>query len=355
MEDQQITKLKEEYFSVNRKKRLLLMGLMIAVVLAIFCSLNVGPAEVNLKTVWSVLCDLFKKNEFLTAGERVVVLRVRLPRIASSILVGILLANSGLLMQGIFQNPLVSPYTLGVSNGAAFGASLAIILSAGMSSIAASNQLISLFAFAFAALTMYLVQIIGKLAKDSTKSLLLAGIAISHLFSSLVSFIKYVVDIEKLPELVFWQMGSVSDATWPQIALMLGTVVISLSIMAFLSWDLNVMATGEECAISLGVNYKQLRRIAFLLSTFMTGIAVAFAGTIGFVGMVAPHIARMLVGNDYRYMIPVSSICGALLLLMADSLSRVLVTKIALPIGVITSIIGVPFFIWLIIHKRKEF
>lgn len=268
---------------------------------------------------------------------------------------GILLANSGLLMQGIFQNPLVSPYTLGVSNGASFGASLAIVISAGMSSITASNQLVSLFAFGFAALTMYLVQIIGKVAKDSTKSLLLAGVAISHLFSSLVSFIKYVVDIEKLPELVFWQMGSVSDATWPQIALMLGATIVSLSIMAFFAWDLNVMATGEESAISLGVNYKRLRRIAFLLSTLMTGVAVAFAGTIGFVGMVAPHIARMLVGNDYRYMIPAASICGALLLLTADSLSRMLVTKIALPIGVITSIIGVPFFIWLIIHKRKEF
>ena len=330
------------------------MGLIVCVALAILWSLNVGPAKVDLKTVWAVLCDLFKHNELLTNGERVIVLRVRIPRIAASILVGILLANSGLLMQGIFQNPLVSPYTLGVSNGAAFGASLAIVLSAGFSSIAAGNQLVSLFAFLFAALTMYLVQLIGKLAKDSTKSLLLAGVAISHLFSSLVSFIKYVVDIEQLPELVFWQMGSVSDATWPQIAMMLIITVISMIVMAVFAWDLNVMSTGEESAISLGVNYKRLRRIAFLFSTLMTGVAVAFAGTIGFVGMVAPHIARMLVGNDYRYTIPTASLCGALLLLVADSLSRMLVTAIALPIGVITSMIGVPFFIWLIVQKRQE-
>ena len=352
--DQQVTKLKKEYFSVNHRKRLLLAGLGLAVVLAILWSLNVGPAAVDVKTVWAVLMDLFEYNDALTNGQRVIVLRVRIPRIAASILVGVLLANSGLLMQGVFRNPLVSPYTLGVSNGAAFGASIAIVLSAGMTSVTASNNLVSLFAFLFAAITMYLVQAIGRMAKNSTKSLLLAGVAVSYLFSSLVSFIKYVVDVEKLPELVFWQMGSVSDATWPQILILLIAAVLGLAVMTFYAWDLNVMATGEESAISLGVNYKLVRRIAFFFSTLMTGVAVAFAGTIGFVGMVAPHAARMLVGNDYRYTVPTASLCGALLLLIADSLSRMLVTAIALPIGVITSMIGVPFFIWLIIQKRQE-
>ena len=352
--DQRVASLKKEYFSVNHRKRLLLAGLAVGVVLAILWSLNVGPAAVDLKTVWAVLCDLFEHNESLTNGQRVIVLQVRMPRIAASILVGVLLANSGLLMQGVFRNPLVSPYTLGVSNGAAFGASLAIIFSAGMTSVAASNNLVSIFAFLFAAITMYLVQAIGRMAKNSTKSLLLAGVAVSYLFSSLVSFIKYVVDVEKLPELVFWQMGSVSDATWPQILILLIAAVLGLAVMTFYAWDLNVMATGEESAISLGVNYKRVRRVAFFFSTLMTGVAVAFAGTIGFVGMVAPHAARMLVGNDYRYTVPTASLCGALLLLMADSLSRMLVTAIALPIGVITSMIGVPFFIWLIIQKRQE-
>ena len=352
--DQRVASLKKEYFSVNHRKRLLLAGLAVGVVLAILWSLNVGPAAVDLKTVWAVLCDLFEQNESLTNGQRVIVLQVRIPRIAASILVGVLLANSGLLMQGVFRNPLVSPYTLGVSNGAAFGASLAIIFSAGMTSVTASNNLVSIFAFLFAAITMYLVQAIGRMAKNSTKSLLLAGVAVSYLFSSLVSFIKYVVDVEKLPELVFWQMGSVSDATWPQILILLIAAVMGLAVMTFYAWDLNVMATGEESAISLGVNYKWVRRIAFFFSTLMTGVAVAFAGTIGFVGMVAPHAARMLVGNDYRYTVPTASLCGALLLLIADSLSRMLVTAIALPIGVITSMIGVPFFIWLIIQKRQE-
>ena len=293
--EQQVAKLKKEYFSVNHRKRLLLAGLAAGVVLAILWSLHVGPAAVDLKTVWAVLWDLFEHNDALTNGQRVIVLRVRMPRIAASILVGVLLANSGLLMQAI-----------------------------------------------------------GRKARNSTRSLLLAGVAVSYLFSSLVSFIKYVVDVKKLPELVFWQMGSVSDVTWPQIGLLLATAVIGFFVMTFYAWDLNVMATGKESAISLGVNYKRVRRVAFFFSTLMTGVADAFAGTIGFVGMVAPHAARMLVGNDYRYTVPTASLCGALLLLVADALSRMLVTAIALPIGVITSMIGVPFFIWLIVQKRQE-
>ena len=352
--NQQMELLKKEYFSINNRKRLLLAGLAALVFLAILWSLNVGPSTVDLKTVGKVLWDKISPGNSVTRAERVIVMNIRLPRICASILVGVLLANAGLLMQGIFQNPLVSPYTLGVSNGAAFGASLAIVLAAGFTSVTAANNLVSLLAFVFAALTMYLVQMIGKIAKDTTKNLLLAGVAVSYLFSSLVSFVKYTVDEKDLPALVFWQMGSVSDVSWNKIAILLAVTVVSLLVMTVFSWDLNVIATGEESSISLGVNYKRLRRIAFLLSTLMTGVAVAFAGTIGFVGMVAPHVARMIVGNDYRYTIPTSSLCGALLLLVADSLSRMLVSTVSLPIGVITSMIGVPFFIWLIVRKRGE-
>ena len=189
--NQQMELLKKEYFSINNRKRLLLAGLAALVFLAVMWSMNVGPSTVDVKTVWRVLCDQFyQPDAALTDAERVIVMKIRLPRICASILVGVLLANAGLLMQGIFQNPLVSPYTLGVSNGAAFGASLAIVLAAGMSSVTAANNLVSLLAFVFAALTMYLVQLIGKIAKDSTKNLLLAGVAVSYLFSSLVSFIK---------------------------------------------------------------------------------------------------------------------------------------------------------------------
>ena len=352
--DRQIELLKKEYFSINNRKRLLLAGLAVLVFLAIVWSLNVGPSAVDIKTVGQVLLDLLQPDETLTRAEKVIVLNIRLPRICASILVGILLANAGLLMQGIFQNPLVSPYTLGVSGGASFGASLGIVMAAGMTSVAAANNLVSLLAFGFAALTMYLVQLIGKISKDTTRNLLLAGVAVSYLFTSLVSFLKYTVDEKELPALVFWQMGSVSSVSWERIGILAAVCVVGLVVMTVFSWDLNVIATGEDSAISLGVNYKRLRTVSFLISTLMTGVAVAFTGTIGFVGMVAPHVARMLVGNDYRYTIPTASLCGALLLLVADTLSRILVSAVSLPIGVITSMIGVPFFIWLIVRKRRE-
>ena len=349
-----ISELKQEYFKVSQAKRLMLLGLALAVFGAILWSLNIGPAKVNLKTVWDVLLDLFVPNEALTNAERVIVLRLRLPRICASVLAGVLLAGSGLLMQGVFQNPLVSPYSMGVSNGASFGASLAIVFASRLAFLNLGDYLTPLFAFAFSALTMLLVQAIGKISKNSTATLLLAGVAVGHLFSGLVSLMKYVASEEQLPDLVFWQMGSVSTVTWPQIGVMAAAALIGIVFMTRYAWDLNVMATGRESAIGLGVNYKKIRTIAFILSTLMTGVAVAFTGIIGFVGMVAPHIARMIVGNDYRYTIPTASVCGALLLLVADSVSRVLVTTVSMPIGVVTSLIGVPFFLWLIVRKKQE-
>lgn len=352
--DNRISELKQEYFKVSQAKRLMLLCLALAVLATVVWSLNIGPSKANLKTVWDVICDLFEHNDALTNGERVIVLRVRLPRICGSILAGILLACSGLLMQGVFQNPLVSPYTMGVSNGASFGASIAIVFAANLEFLNLGDYLTPAFAFAFAAFTMFMVQGIGKIAKNSTGTLLLAGVAVGHLFTGLVSLIKYMADEDQLPDLVFWQMGSVSNVTWPQIAVMAVASVLGVLVMTRYAWDLNVMATGEESAISLGVNYKKIRTIAFLLSTLMTGVAVSFTGIIGFVGMVAPHVARIIVGNDYRYTIPTSCVVGSLLLMVADSLSRVLVTTVYMPIGVVTNLIGVPFFLWLIVRKKQE-
>ena len=349
-----ISELKQEYFKVSQAKRLLLLCLALAVLAAIVWSLNIGPSKVNLKTAWEVVMDLFVPNESLTKAEKVIVLRLRLPRICSSILAGVLLACSGLLMQGVFQNPLVSPYTMGVSNGASFGASLAIVFASNLAFLNLGEYLTPLFAFVFSALTMLLVQGIGKLSKNSTATLLLAGVAVGHLFSGLVSLMKYVANEQQLPDLVFWQMGSVSTVTWPQIQIMAIAALLGIVFMTIFAWDLNVMSTGRESAISLGVNYTAIRTIAFLISTLMTGVAVSFTGIIGFVGMVAPHIARIIVGNDYRYTIPTASICGALLLLVADSISRVLVSTVSIPIGVVTSLIGVPFFLWLIMRKKQE-
>ena len=247
-----ISELKQEYFKVSQAKRLMLLCLALAVLATVVWSLNIGPSKANLKTVWDVLCDLFRHNDALTNGERVIILRVRLPRICGSILAGILLACSGLLMQGVFQNPLVSPYTMGVSNGASFGASIAIVFAANLEFLNLGDYLTPVFAFAFAAFTMFLVQGIGKIAKNSTGTLLLAGVAVGHLFTGLVSLMKYMADEDKLPDLVFWQMGSVSNVTWPQIAIMAVASVLGVLVMTRYAWDLNVMATGDLCRSDFG-------------------------------------------------------------------------------------------------------
>ena len=308
--------------------------------------------DVYKRQVFQVFGDLFVHNDAVTETQRQIVLGIRLPRVLAAILAGIALSNAGLLMQGVFQNPLVSPYTLGVSNGASFGAALAIVFSSHFAFLNLGIYLIPVFAFISSVLTMILVYGIAKIAKNSSKTLILSGVAVGYLFSALVSLIKYVSDTKELPELVFWTMGGFSGINWIAIAIMAGACLVSFIIMMYFSWDLNVMTAGEESAISLGVNYKKIRMIAFVLSTILTAVAVSFTGVIGFVGLIAPHVTRMIVGSDYRYMIPVSSLVGALLLLLSDTVGRNIIAPTQLPVGIITSVIGVPFFLYLIIRKR---
>lgn len=348
-----VDELKSKYFSVNRKKQTMILFLLIILIILIILSFSVGSSTVDLKTVITAVADTFTHNNSLSITERIIVMDLRLPEVLAAVLVGMSLSNAGLLMQGIFRNPLVCPYTLGVSGGASFGAALAIVLASSFTFIAMfKNIFITLFAFGFAVLTMFLVQGIGKMAKESSKSLILAGVAIGYLFSALVSLLKYVASANDLPEIVFWMMGSLSNFTWTRILIIFISCTISMIIMMVYAWDLNVMATGEESSVSLGVNYKKVRKIAMIVSTVLTAVAVCFAGTIGFIGMVAPHLARMIVGNDYRYTIPTASLIGAILLLVSDTISRTIVYPMGLPVGIITSMLGVPFFIWLIVRKE---
>ncbi len=276
-----------------------------------------------------------------------------MPRVAAAVLAGIALSNAGLFMQGVFQNPLVSPYTLGVSNGASFGAAVAIVFSGTFSFLGLGQYIIPVFAFLSSILTMTLVYFVSKLAKNSSSTLVLSGVAVGYLFSVLVSAIKYITPMNSLPELVFWSMGGLSGLQWDAVAIMAVTVAFSLVFMFRYAWDLNVMATGEESALSLGVNYRKIRTITFIFSTVLTAVSVSFTGVIGFVGLISPHLTRMLVGDDYRYTIPASSLIGALLLLTSDTLARNLFAPTELPVGIITSFVGVPFFIYLIAKRRR--
>ena len=284
-----------------------------------------------------------------------IVFDVRLPRVACAVLAGGALALAGLLMQGVFRNPLVSPYTLGVSDGASLGASIAIVCSSQLAArgLDLGRWLTPLFAFVMALAAMLLVYAISRVVRGSTAVLVLSGVAVGYLFSAAVSTIKYVSDDKTLPELVFWRMGNLMGLRW-DVAAILGVALIVCVVLAMRhAWDLNVLVLGREEATALGVDYRRAQRLTFVLATVLTATAVAFCGIIGFVGLVAPHVARILVGTDHRYSIPASVLFGAILMLAADTLARTLFAPTELPVGIVTSFVGVPFFLYLILRRRR--
>lgn len=346
--------LQRERYRKGRSRKILILVLISSGVLVVAgIALCIGASSVNFGTVWKVFLDLFWHNPDVTNIERQTVFSLRLPRILAAILAGWALSNAGLLMQGVFQNPLVSPYTLGVSNGASFGAAIAILFGSALSFLHFGNYLIPAFAFLFAIITMALVFAISKVARDQSKTLVLSGTAIGYLFTAMVSLLKYVADVDALPDLVFWSMGSLSGILWDKLLIMAVVVVACFIVMMRYAWDLNVMALGEEAAVSLGVNFKKVRMIAFIISTLLTAVTVSFTGVIGFVGLIAPHVTKMIVGSDFRYTLPVSSAVGALLLLLSDTVGRTVLGATQLPVGIITSFIGVPFFLYLVARKRR--
>jgi iron complex transport system permease protein len=330
--------------------------LALLIILFFFTALSSGASSVNFADVARMLLSPFFPETEISALRKQVVFSIRLPRALAAIFAGMALSQAGLLMQGVFQNPLVSPYTLGVSNGAAFGASLAIVFRPRFLALAPflpADYLIPVSAFTFSLLTMALVYMISKIRGHDTKTLILSGVAAGYLFSALVASTRYFSSMRELPELVFWTMGGLSGLPANGIILIGVTTILSMIIMLRYAWDLNALSAGEEPAVSLGVNYKKIKVTSFVLSTLMTSTAVAFTGVIGFVGLIAPHITRMIVGSDYRYAIPASAFMGALLLLVSDTAARVIIAPSELPVGVITSFIGVPFFLYLIIREGR--
>lgn len=334
------------------RRRLVIAVLGVLLLAIVVVAAAIGASSVQLPQVLQVLGGLLAGNE-IDPQLRSIVLDVRLPRIACAALAGGALALAGLLMQAIFRNPLVSPYTLGVSDGASFGASLAIVLSAQAASVSLGRYLTPLLAFVFAMVAMLLVYGISRVVRNSTPTLVLTGVAVGYLFSALVSTIKYVANVQQLPELVFWRMGSLMGLRWNVVAVLLVMLSVCVIVSLWRAWDLNALALGREEALALGVSYGRVQILTFVLATVLTATAVSFTGVIGFVGLISPHVARMLVGSDHRYTIPAAVLFGAVLMLLADTLARTLFAPTEIPVGIVTSFIGVPFFLYLIIRRRR--
>lgn len=276
----------------------------------------------------------------------VVVFDVRLPRILTSALVGGGLAMSGVAFQGILLNPLADPYTLGVSAGAAFGAALAILLNLGAFGAAS----VPLFAFLGAAATLAAVVTLSSAEGLSSNSLILSGIIVAAILSAGISFLKYVAD-EQVAVIIFWLMGSFASKSWGDVALAAASTAAGLAVFLTLAREMNLMSLGPQMAASLGVDTRRVTLVLLVTASLVAAVCVSVAGIIGFVGLLVPHLMRLLVGPDNRRLVPASLLAGALLLLAADTLTRA-VLPAEVPIGVLTALIGGPFFCY--VFRRRQ-
>jgi len=274
----------------------------------------------------------------------------RLPRILAAIVGGIALAVAGSLMQGCLGNPLVSPLTLGVASGAALGAALAIVLGFTILSIPALAVVVN--SFIFSLIVVAIIIQLGKMRSISAESYILVGIAITFICGAVVSTMQYFASDAQLSQLAHWSFGSLSRPNTKNVILMALVLIALLPTAVRWSWDLNALSmAGDEFAISTGVDPNKLRKNILVVSALMTSIVIAFTGLIGFVGLAAPHMSRLIVGNDFRKLIPCSGIFGAFLMIFADTLGRTLFAPIVIPVGVMLSIIGGPFFLYLLLKR----
>ena len=329
-----------------------IFGLLIVLAGVIMFSTGMGYIKIPVVAVVKIIITKISGNvgfiEGLDEIFPVVVFDVRLPRILTAALVGGGLAMCGVVFQGILLNPLADPYTLGVSAGAAFGASLAILLNIHL----LGTYSIPLFAFVGAACTLLVVIYLSSSAEGwSSNNLILSGIIVAAILSAGISFLKYVAD-EQVAVIIFWLMGSFGSKTWTDVALTLVLVGIGFTVFAYYSRDLNLMSLGNRTAASLGVETRKVTLILLSTASLVAAICVSVSGIIGFVGLLIPHMMRLLTGPDNRRLIPAAMLAGGILLLCADTITRAVLPS-EIPIGVLTALIGGPFFCYIFWKQQK--
>ncbi len=369
----------EIYREGHAKKVSLLMALFILLIVASVYSVTAGSASISISDIGLSLGHAliaFINGIFTFIGHYIpfsfrldpaamepgssiaesIVVNMRMPRILLAILTGISLAVAGAVMQGILRNPLVSPFTLGLASASSFGAALAIVFGAGLSAMLmiGDDYVIVISAFAFGLLSMFLIYGISRMRGTSQATLILAGVVIGYIFQAGVLVFQYLSNNERLKDIVMWLMGGMWSASWDTILILAPITFICVLLLSLISWDLNALSAGDDIAKSLGIRVERLRLICLFLTTLIASSCLAFTGVIGFIGLMAPHICRMLIGNDYRYLIPCSALTGAVILLVSDTFARTMVSPIELPVGIIMYIIGGIFFLFLILRGKDS-
>jgi len=369
------TIVSEIYREGYTRKMGLLLALIILLSVAAIYSIAAGSARVSPEDVGLALGGALSSRingildyaGFIPPGYRlpamaphsdiasVIVINMRAPRILLAILTGMSLAMAGVVMQGILRNPLVSPFTLGLASASSFGAALMIVIGVSISiPFIPGDSSVVISAFVFGMASMALIYGVSRMRGTSQATLILSGVVIGYIFQAGVLILKYISNNEKLKDLVVWLMGGMWSASWDTIVILTPITLICMATMWLMAWSLNALAAGDDIAKSLGIRVERLRLFCLFMTTLAASSCLAFTGVIGFIGLMAPHICRMLIGNDHRYLIPCSALMGAIILLVSDTFARTIMSPIEIPVGIIMYIIGGVFFLYLILRGKES-
>ncbi|KAA6097972.1 iron ABC transporter permease [Pantoea dispersa] len=328
---------------INRLMMRWLMLMSISMLVCMLLAANLGAMPLSLRTLWQAPLSDLAWQIWLT---------IRLPRVLLAVLTGMALAVSGAVMQGLFRNPLADPGLLGISSGAGLAVALSVVLPLSLPPLLAL-WLPSLAAFAGSLVVTLLIFSFSRLAQGQLARLLLVGIAINALCGAAVGVLSWLSNDQQLRQLSLWGMGSLTGAQWPSLLVCALLIVPALLLVQTRARRLNLLQLGEEDAHYMGVDVKRTQRQLLVLSALLVGTAVAVSGIIGFVGLVVPHVMRFCLGSDHRWLLPGAALAGAILLLLADTLARTVVIPAEMPVGLLTSLLGGPWFLWQILRQQR--
>lgn len=333
--------------------------LFVAVCLLLLASIAlvavaVGPVDLSLA---EVVDGLFGRGESTSTA---IVWQVRLPQVVAAIVAGAGLSIAGAAMQNVLRNPLGSPFTLGISQAAAFGAAFAIVFlgvgsTTGDDSIFIDNPyVVTISAFVWSLVSTTVILLLVRYARASPETLILAGVALGSLFSAGLSLVQYVAADVEVAAIVYWTFGDVGRATWGDVAVMAAVTALGTVYFVANGWNYTALHAGDQTAASLGVNVERVRIVGMIVASLVTASIISFVGIIGFVGLVVPHIVRKSIGSDERFLLPASTLVGAILLLASDTVARLVIAPVVLPVGILTSFLGAPLFLYLVIAGREH-
>lgn len=326
----------------------MIVGIFTGVILLIILNISIGSSSIAIPEVLQVL--LTGEGD---GHNPMIVMDIRLPMALMAVVVGACLGIGGCEIQTILRNPIASPYTLGISAAASFGAAMGLILNASVLNVP-ETLAVTVNAFIFALFVAAMIYLFSMQRHVGKTAIILFGVALNFLFTSLTMILQYIADENQLQSLIFWTFGSLLKTTWNKFYIVLAVLAVCFAILVKNAWKLTAMTLDDTKARSIGVDIAKVRRIVIFITSLLSAVAVSFVGTIGFVGLIAPHIARQLAGEDQRFFMPLSALTGAFIMSFAFVLSKLVIKGVILPIGLVTSIIGIPFFIAIIFSKMRS-